>query len=70
MQNGCFRSRKETDAERKAELEKIAAVCRWVPANKPRNFWEAIQMYWTLLVSWIFGTEESYCKFLMFVGMG
>ncbi|MGD9363121.1 MAG: pyruvate formate lyase family protein, partial [Desulfobacterales bacterium] len=39
-------ARSESDPKRKAELEKIAAVCRWVPANKPRNFWEAIQMYW------------------------
>ena len=37
---------KETDPQRKAELEKIAEVCRHVPANKPRNFHEAIQMYW------------------------
>ena len=36
----------ETDLSRKAELLKIAEVCRWVPANAPRNFWEAIQMYW------------------------
>jgi len=36
----------ETDQQRKAELLKIAEVCRWVPANAPRNFWEAIQMYW------------------------
>jgi len=36
----------ETDATRKAELLKIAEVCRWVPANAPRNLWEAIQMYW------------------------
>jgi formate C-acetyltransferase len=36
----------EPDDERKAELEKIAAVCRRVPARAPRNFWEAIQMYW------------------------
>ncbi len=34
------------DPVRKAELERIAEVCRWVPANAPRNFWEAIQMYW------------------------
>ncbi len=27
-------------------MNKIAEVCRWVPANKPRNFREAIQMYW------------------------
>ncbi|MCX6237778.1 MAG: glycyl radical protein [Bacteroidia bacterium] len=37
---------KETDPVRIAELSKIADVCRWVPANAPRNLWEAIQMYW------------------------
>ena len=37
---------KEPDPQRVAELKKIAKVCRWVPANKPRNFHEAIQMYW------------------------
>lgn len=37
---------KEEDETRKAELLKIAEVCRWVPANAPRTFWEAIQMYW------------------------
>jgi formate C-acetyltransferase len=36
----------ENDEARKAELLKIAEVCRWVPANAPRTFWEAIQMYW------------------------
>jgi len=36
----------ETDQARNAELLKIAEVCRWVPANAPRNLWEAIQMYW------------------------
>ena len=36
----------ETDAQRAAELLKIAKVCRWVPAHAPRNLWEAIQMYW------------------------
>ena len=34
------------DPVRRAELEKIAAVCRWVPAHAPRDLWEAIQMYW------------------------
>ena len=28
------------------ELEKIASVCRWVPAHAPRDLREAIQMYW------------------------
>ena len=37
---------KENDIKRKNELLKIAEVCRWVPANAPRNFYEAIQMYW------------------------
>ena len=37
---------KERDPQRVEELHKIAEVCRWVPANKPRNFHEAIQMYW------------------------
>ena len=36
----------ENDPIRKKELFKIAEVCRWVPANAPRNLWEAIQMYW------------------------
>jgi len=36
----------EPDPQRSEELRKIAGVCRWVPANKPRNFFEAIQMYW------------------------
>ncbi len=37
---------KESDPKRAAELRKIAEVCRRVPAHAPRNFWEAIQMYW------------------------
>ncbi len=36
----------EDDEVRRAELERIAEVCRWVPAHAPRDFWEAIQMYW------------------------
>jgi formate C-acetyltransferase len=36
----------EPDEKRRAELVKIAKVCRHVPANKPRNFHEAIQIYW------------------------
>ncbi len=36
----------EKDPQRKAELEKIAETCAWVPAHAPRNFWEALQYYW------------------------
>ena len=37
---------KETDPVRADELDKIAQVCRHVPAHAPRSFWEAIQYYW------------------------
>ncbi|MBA1333636.1 MAG: Pyruvate formate-lyase [Firmicutes bacterium] len=36
----------EKDPKRKKELEKIAEVCSYVPANAPRSFWEALQAYW------------------------
>ncbi len=37
---------KEKDPERKKELERIAEVCRRVPAHAPQDFWEALQYYW------------------------
>jgi len=39
---------KETNPKRKAELQKISEVNAWVPAHKPRTFWEAIQSVWTI----------------------
>lgn len=39
-------ARHEKDPARVEELNRIAEVCRRVPAHAPRNFWEAIQMYW------------------------
>jgi formate C-acetyltransferase len=36
----------ESDPIRRAELEKIADVCSHVPAHAPRDFHEALQMYW------------------------
>jgi trans-4-hydroxy-L-proline dehydratase len=36
----------EPDPVRRAELERIAAVCRRVPAHPPRDFQEALQSYW------------------------
>ena len=36
----------EENKRRMAELHRIAQVCRWVPAHAPRDFWEAVQMYW------------------------
>jgi len=36
----------EPDPGRREELQRIASVCRRVPAHAPRDFWEALQMYW------------------------
>ncbi|KAA8667422.1 trans-4-hydroxy-L-proline dehydratase [Clostridium sp. HV4-5-A1G] len=36
----------EKDPLRKQELLEISKVCQHVPANAPRTFWEALQMYW------------------------
>lgn len=45
---------KETNPQRKQELDKIAEVCAWVPANPARNFWEALQSYWfTILLCYV-----------------
>jgi formate C-acetyltransferase len=40
------KAEKEGDTQRKKELLTIAEICQWVPAHAPRNFWEALQMYW------------------------
>jgi trans-4-hydroxy-L-proline dehydratase len=36
----------ETGSARKMELEKMAAICRKVPAHAPDTLWEALQYYW------------------------
>ncbi len=36
----------ETNSNRRAELENIAAVCTHVPRHAPRDFQEALQYYW------------------------
>jgi len=53
----------EADAGRKAELERIAEVCRRVPAHAPRNFWEALQAYWFVHLGVIteLNTWDSFC---------
>jgi pyruvate formate-lyase/glycerol dehydratase family glycyl radical enzyme len=39
-------ARKETNQERKAELNRMAAICDRVPSHAPRTFHEALQHYW------------------------
>ena len=41
----------EPDPQRRVELERIARVCRHVPAHAPRDFWEAVQSYWFVHLS-------------------
>ena len=37
---------KAPNPQRREELVRIASVCHQVPAHAPRDFWEALQMYW------------------------
>jgi formate C-acetyltransferase len=39
-------AREESDPRRKQELGAIAEICRRVPAEPPRSFWEALQAIW------------------------
>ena len=41
----------EADAQRKAELERIAETCRWVPEHPPRTLYESIQSTWFTYVA-------------------
>jgi len=40
-----------SDPARKRELEEIARICRWVPANPARNLREAVQSFWFIHVT-------------------
>ena len=52
----------EKDAARRKELERIAEVCERVPAEAPRDFWEALQAYWFVHLGVIteYNTWDSY----------
>ncbi|MGZ6346587.1 MAG: trans-4-hydroxy-L-proline dehydratase [Anaerolineales bacterium] len=53
----------EKNAQRRAELEKIAEVCTQVPGHAPRDFHEALQYYWFvhLGVTTELNTWDSFC---------
>lgn len=46
---------------RKKELLRMAAICRWVPAHGPRDFWEALQHYWFVHVGVTYETNPWDC---------
>ncbi|MBI5403174.1 MAG: formate acetyltransferase [Ignavibacteriae bacterium] len=41
----------EKDVKRKKELLEIAKRCKYVPANTPRNFRDAVQMFWFIYLA-------------------
>ena len=53
----------EPDPVRRAELRRIAEVCRQVPARAPRDFWEALQAYWFTHLGVVteLNTWDSFC---------
>jgi formate C-acetyltransferase len=53
----------EPNPDRRAELRKIAEVCRHVPAHAPRDFWEALQAYWFTHLGVVseLNTWDSFC---------
>lgn len=54
-------AQKETNTDRKKELERIANTCRCVPENPARGFYEAIQAFWfTHLASLIEGCSSGH----------
>ena len=56
-------ARAERDPARRAELGRIAEVCRHVPAHAPRDFWEALQAYWFTHLGVVteLNTWDSFC---------
>ena len=57
------KARVEQDSARKDELLEIARVCRQVPAQAPRNMWEALQYYWFVHLGVIteLNTWDAFC---------
>lgn len=49
--------------KRKQELLEIADVCRWVPANRPRSFREALQFFWFIFLVATPGATASIGRF-------
>jgi len=41
----------EADETRRSELLRIAGACRWVPEHPARNFFEALQCMWFMLIA-------------------
>jgi len=45
---------KDATGQTKLDLERIAEACDWVPENRPRSFYEALQSVWfNMMATWI-----------------
>ena len=55
------KAQNEADPVRKNELEQMVEICKLVPANPPRNFWEALQYYWFVHLRNVTRRRISYC---------
>lgn len=47
----------EEDPKRREELRQMIEICKHVPANPPRTFWEALQHYWLIHVGIVYETN-------------
>lgn len=53
-------SEQEKNERRANELKNISEGCLWISKNPPRNFWEALQLVWTInLCRWIESNGHS-----------
>jgi len=50
-------AKKEKNVTRKKELMEMAEICKSVPANAPKTFWEALQHYWFIHVGVTYETN-------------
>lgn len=53
--------------QRKEELLRIARTCRWVPANPPRSFFEAVQAFWLTFLMASPSPTTAGCRFDQFM---
>lgn len=51
----------EKDSKRREELRQMSEICKRVPANHPKTFWEALQHYWFIHVGITYETNPWDC---------
>lgn len=62
IQRAAETARSQMDAstpERRAELDQIAEICRWIAHKPPRSFRDAIQFQWLIILAVQYGESVS-----------